>query len=218
MKKRCLIITGGSIQYEFLQEYMKQSCFDLIIAVDGGLKAAICCNIMLDVLIGDFDTIEAETLKHYVKEHPDMKVVRLNPEKDLSDTQSAMEYALKEGVTEIEIVGGVGTRVDHSLANIHVLKKALDQGVTACIVNETNRIYLIKDHVAVSQSESKKPFLSLIPLTTKVTGLTLSGFKYPLQNHTLEIGDSLGISNEIISEDAYITMNEGILIVIESMD
>lgn len=66
--------------------------------------------------------------------------------------------------------------------------------------------------------DNKYKYISIIPLTTQVTGLTLNGMKYPLENHTLTVGNSLGISNEQIEETAEIEIKQGILILIKARD
>ncbi len=79
-------------------------------------------------------------------------------------------------------------------------------------------IYLVKDNITIHKSKIYGKYISLIPLTTEVEGLTLVGFKYPLKNAKLSIGISLGVSNEILQDIARIELSKGILIVIESRD
>lgn len=108
--------------------------------------------------------------------------------------------------------------MDHAIANIHILKDALEAEIPCQILDEYNRIYLINKEMTLSKDKAYGKYVSLIPLTSTVEGLTLTGFKYPLNNYTLPIGTSLGISNEIIEKTAHIEMKKGILIVIESKD
>ena len=85
-------------------------------------------------------------------------------------------------------------------------------------MDNNNQIYLINNSHTIEKSNTYGKYISLIPLTSKVEGLTLTGFKYPLDNYSLSIGKSLGISNEIIDNTASIFLKKGILIVIESKD
>ena len=108
--------------------------------------------------------------------------------------------------------------MDHAIANIHILKDALEAEIPCQILDEYNRIYLINKEMTLSKDKVYGKYVSLIPLTSTVEGLTLTGFKYPLNHYTLPIGTSLGISNEMIENIAHIEMKNGILIVIESKD
>lgn len=110
-----------------------------------------------------------------------------------------------------------GTRVDHSVANINILKIPLEKDIKARIIDEHNEIQLINKET-ILQKNNKFKYVSIIPLTTEVTGVTLKGFKYPLKNYTLTIGNSLGVSNEQIANKAKISLDKGILIVIKSID
>ena len=108
--------------------------------------------------------------------------------------------------------------MDHALANIHILKDALEANIPCQIIDGYNRIYLINAEKTLEKDKVYGKYISLIPLTSTVEGLTLKGFKYPLNRYNLPIGTSLGISNEIIEDIAHIEMEKGILIVIESKD
>ncbi|BBF43018.1 thiamin pyrophosphokinase [Lachnospiraceae bacterium KM106-2] len=220
--KNGLIITGGSISRFQLEQLATGQRYDVTIVVDGALKIAIASDLKIDYLVGDFDTIEPAILNEYEKKiksgECQTELIRLIPEKDMTDTQVAIDLAIDKGVTDLTILGGIGTRVDHSLANIHLLLRTLRNGVNGCMINEWNRIRLVDRNIAISKEDSFGKYISLIPFTTKVTGITLKGMKYPLKDHTLVLGDSLGISNEITSEVASIELEEGILLMIESCD
>ena len=103
------------------------------------------------------------------------------------------------------------------MANIHILKQALDKNIKAKIVNEKNEIELINKEIIIKKDDNYK-YVSIIPLTTNVTGITIEGMKYIINDYTLSIGDSLGVSNEQIDKEAKISIKTGILVVIKSKD
>ncbi|MCI8486306.1 MAG: thiamine diphosphokinase, partial [Clostridia bacterium] len=119
---------------------------------------------------------------------------------------------------EIIILGAIGTRIDHLLGNIHVLKYALDSNIKCKIIDENNEIQLIDKTTIIKKKDITKKYISLIPLTEKVEHINLKGFKYELKNGALTMGSSLGISNEISKEEAIIEFGDGILIIINSKD
>lgn len=212
---KTLIITGGKINKNFIKKHLKTNKYDIIIAVDKGLEALNKLKVKPTYIVGDFDSVENKVLKKY--ERLNIKIKRLVPEKDLTDTQSALELAIELGALEIIMIGAIGTRIDHTLANIHIMKEAIKRNINIKIINENNEIILTNKSIKIKKDDNYK-YISIIPLTTKVTGITIKGMKYKLENYTLEIGNSLGISNEQISEEAEINITDGILIIIKSRD
>ena len=167
-------------------------------------------------IIGDFDSIDKNILEKYIN-NKDIIIKELNPEKDYTDTHMAIKLAIELNSKQITIVGAIGTRIDHTIANIHIIKETLDNNVECKIIDERNEIQLINKRTTLEKDEKYK-YVSLIPLTTKVEGISLKGFKYSLSNATLEIGHSIGVSNEQIQDSAEIDLGEGVLILIKSKD
>ncbi len=188
-----------------------------IIAGDKGLEALYQLKIIPNHVVGDFDSVSPEILEFY-KKQSQIIFHTFNAEKDNTDTDIALKLAIKIGSSKITILGALGKRMDHAIANIHILKDALEAKIPCQIIDEHNRIYLINKEMTLEKDKVYGKYVSLIPLTSIVEGLTLTGFKYPLSDYTLPIGTSLGISNEIITDTAHIEMKKGILIVIESRD
>ena len=208
---KTLIITGGKINKNFAKKYLKSNKYDIIIAVDKGLETIDYLKLEPQYILGDFDSVNTKILEKYKTQN--IKIIKLNPEKDLTDTHSAIDLALEIKSTEITILGAIGTRLDHTMANIHILKQALDKNIKAKIVNEKNEIELINKEIIIKKDDNYK-YVSIIPLTTNVTGITIEGMKYIINDYTLSIGDSLGVSNEQIDKEAKISIKTGILVVI----
>ena len=188
-----------------------------IIAGDKGLEALYQLKIIPNHVVGDFDSVSPEILKFY-KKQSQIIFHTYHAEKDNTDTDIALQLAIKLKSSRITIMGALGRRMDHALANIHILKDALEANIPCQMIDEHNRIYLINKEMALEKDKVYGKYVSLIPLTSTVEGLTLAGFKYPLHDYTLPIGTSLGISNEIVTDTAHIEMKNGILIVTESRD
>lgn len=211
-----LILTGGRIEDEFLVDQLNRKQYSLIIAADHGLAVADRLGCNLDFIVGDFDSVPKDILDKYKKKSTPIQT--FPTEKDKTDTQIALELALMHNPTSIDMIGATGTRLDHVLANLHLLLLPMQLNIPAFIVDEYNRIYLKDKSFTLSKSEQYGDYVSLLPFSEQVRGLTLEGFKYPLYKVTLISGNSLGISNEIIKEEALIEFSEGTLIVIEARD
>lgn len=188
-----------------------------IIAVDRGIEALYQIGITPNHIVGDFDSVSTEILENYQK-NSKIKFHQYNPEKDNTDTDMALKLAIELSSSEILIIGALGKRMDHALANIHILKYALDAKIPCQILDKHNKIYLMDKKYTLYKNKTHGKYISLIPLTSMVEGITLKGFKYPLNNDCLSIGISLGVSNEVIEDRATIELEKGILMVIESKD
>ena len=218
--KTGLIITGGKMNLAFAGRYVKTHPFDCIVSVDGGLKYTKELGLIPTAIVGDFDTIQKEVLEEYRK-IPSILWDVHKPEKNETDTELAIDTALKLGCENLVILGATGGRLDHEWSNVHLLKTCLDRRVDACLLDQQNKVYLIEPPGReFKREEVFGTYISFIPLTEKVRGITLEGFKYPLNNKEISIGVEAGrlISNEIMQENSRIRLTEGILICMESRD
>jgi thiamine pyrophosphokinase len=203
------IIANGVIN-DYTVTRQKLAGTDFFIACDGGLRHFPLLGIVPDCMIGDFDSAPADLLADYQKQG--VTAIPFPPEKDYTDLALAVAHALTFAPTSIIIVGALGGRIDHMLANIHVL--ALTGNVPAEIWDETTKVLLIKDKIALSQIIYST--VSLIPLTSEVTGITTRGLKYPLKNETLRAGETRGVSNEFTADTVEISIKNGMLLAILS--
>ena len=191
----------------------------LLIAADSGLEVLDQLGCLPDVAVGDFDSVDPQVLDRFQRQEQ-IRFERHRPEKNETDTELAFSIAQEAGVTEIILMGATGTRLDHVLSNVHLLKSAMDRGLDCRILDPHNRIRLVCGRTAFYKDADAYPFVSLVPLTMEVTGITLTGFKYPLQDHDLVLGQECGlcVSNELAAEEAVLDFTSGLLLVIEARD
>lgn len=208
-------IVGNGIVCDYDKFYEEIKKFDFIICADGGINHLIKVNVSPNVLIGDFDSCDFDSLSG-LEILSNTEFNTYNPEKNQTDMHICIDYALEKGFDNIVIFAALGGRVDHELSNIFNLKYILDNGVTGMIVSENNDIYITNSTITINRKQDCK--ISLIPVTAEVTGITLKGLYYTLENATIIQGTSLGISNEFISDEAQITVESGCLIVVVSKD
>lgn len=215
--RRALIISGGDIDSDFALSLWRKEKADIRIAADRGLAFLRKNDLLPTWIVGDFDSAGEEELS-FMEKHPEIPVRRYRPQKDLTDTEIAVRLALELGAKEILILGAMGRRVDHLLANICVLTAALQQGVSCQLLDPWNRIRLADSELVIRRKDAYGKYISLFALGGPVTGLTLEGFQYPLDHYLLRADDPLGVSNELAKEEGRITFEDGILIVAESRD
>lgn len=215
---KTLIVTGGTIDLAFALQYVKQQEFDYFIASDAGMHFFEWAHITPQEIVGDFDSADADELQKF-RQDSQVQFHEYNPKKDYVDTELALRLAIDRGSSEIHILGGTGTRLDHVLGTVHVLGLALMQNVPCFLVDAYNRARLVgSGRTVLKKADQYGHYVSLIPLTTQVRGVTLSGFLYPIKNGTFDTFQSLGISNEIVQEVAVVEITDGVAVLVESAD
>lgn len=197
---KALIFSGGDFSH--MPEYISTNEYDLVIAADSGYLSAQDAGITPDIFIGDFDSVPENEVSA-------PEIIRLFPVKDMTDTQEAIDIAIQRGATEITILGALGGRIDHTLANLHLLKYAHLKGAKAEIADVNSYVCLVGKETTVSKREGF--CLSLIPLTD-CTGVSISGVYYPLDNGDMPVGNPYGISNEFTEDAARISVKSGELL------
>ncbi len=204
------IVTNGEIKNtNFLQSIIADS--DYIICADGAIEYLMDLNIYPDLLVGDFDSINEETLEWVRKNN--ITAQRFPTNKDMTDTELAVEFALKQKPDKILITGALGSRGDHSLSNLMLLYKTHKLGVSAAVIDEINYITITSDVLKMKCQIGQT--ISIIPIGGDAKGVTLEGLEYPLNNYNIKMGSSLGISNRSISKEVVISVRDGILLVVK---
>ena len=214
---RCLIVTGGTIEEDFSCQYIKKYEWDYIICADAGMRFCHEAEITPDLILGDFDSVDEESYEYFKIVCPE-RMERFPTHKDETDTELALLRAIEAGADAITMIGATGTRLDHVMGNIQMLKLALDRQVSCQIVDAHNRIRMVQGEVTLKKADQFGKYVSLLPFTPEVTGITLKGFAYEVDDFTLVSGIARGVSNELEAETATITCKDGILLVIESRD
>ena len=193
--------------WSFLGDYLDQNV--KVYCADGGLSGALAAGLTPHLVVGDWDS----------GGHPVTGVpcTVLPVEKDLTDLQAAMDLALADGCTELVLCGCVGgRRLDHTVFNLLLLEWLKDRGGHGIIVDQESETRLLDGEEVILSGGPKYHYLSLAPLDRQLTGVTMEGVKYPLQNATLTRGDTLSVSNEQTAPQARIKVGEGRALLIRS--
>lgn len=215
----CLVITGGKLDLAFARSFLEKETFHKIIAVDGGLEAVKALGLTPDYVVGDFDTAGKNAIEEFRKV-PYIVWESHKPEKNETDTELARNRALTLACDRIVFLGATGGRVDHLLANLHLLYGCMEREVEAWIIDAWNKIYLVDQNRTFVRDQLWGKYVSFLPYTESVTGITLKGFKYPLNKKNIRRGEEAGlcISNEVKDEVGILEFEEGVLVCVESRD
>lgn len=206
-----VLVAAGKIDFTQLQQYCQQANYT--IAIDGGLDYLTKIDITPNLVIGDFDSTQINIKQ--ANQHPNFKICKFPSEKAETDTELALLEALKLDYNNIYILGATGKRYDHFLANVEILQHALNTNKKVYIIDKYNKISLINNDTLI---EKEYKYISLIPFSEQVLGVSLTGFKYNLDDFNFTKGSVLGVSNEILDRFGKIEIKQGIFILIESKD
>ncbi len=207
------ILCNGSVEdYAWLGSVVNG--LDALICADGGTNHAYRLGLMPLVIVGDLDSVRPEILEHYrtagvpVKQYP--------KEKDQTDLQLALAEAVARGAKTVLLLAATGKRLDHTLGNLSVLASLHAHGVEGIVLDENNDIRLWEKEALIEGEPGEE--VSLLPLTTRVTGVNTENLKYAVKDGVFEIGNPYGISNVLTAKTARVKFAEGLLLTVKSRD
>ncbi|HIT31400.1 MAG TPA: thiamine diphosphokinase [Candidatus Enterenecus stercoripullorum] len=197
----CYIFGSG----EYGAQWPQMGEGDLVIAADGGYAQLERRGIVPHLLVGDFDSLG------YVPPHP--HIIRHPVRKDDTDTALALREGWKRGFREFHIYGGMGGRLDHTLANLQLLVGLAEQGGTGFLVGEGSVATALTGGTIVFPAGCRGT-LSVFAANGPAEGVTLTGLLYPLKHARLTGDVPLGVSNEFLDVPASVTVAEGTVLVL----
>lgn len=179
--------------------------YDFVVGIDRG--ALICAQkgLIMDLAIGDFDSVTKEELEQIRLQSK--KTVVLDAVKDVTDSQAAMAYV--ESFDEVILCGGLKGRIDHQLINIGLVKN--DSRLS--LWDENHLIYAVAGDKIIKKAGYR--YLSLLACEPSV--VSLNGVKYPLTDRSINEDDLYLVSNEITEEEAHLSV-KGKVLIIQSND
>ena len=210
MMKTIIFGNGEITSYRWILPWLEGH--ELAICCDGGLRHMKKLGLRPHVMLGDFDSVDPDDLENYIKQG--IACERHPVQKDETDMELCVRYALTHGTTEILIFGGTGSRFDHTLANVLLLKQALQLNIPAWLLDQRHRICMMDRQLTIKGEPGD--VLSLLPVGGDATGVTTEGLQYPLRQETLYLHATRGISNVFERESASIAMTSGLLLVVHT--
>ena len=202
--KRCVIVGGADINnYEYLKNIIMED--DYVIYCDSGLKHMDKLGLKPSLIVGDFDS--------HVNPHLDVETIVLPTEKDDTDTFFAAKEGVKRGFGDFVLIGVIGERLDHSLANVSILLYLRANGRRAQIIDDYSVMKIVGSETEYIPDEYS--FFSLLNITGKANGITIKNAKYELENGSISADYQYGVSNEITpGKVAEVSVSDGELLLV----
>ncbi|WP_041726030.1 thiamine diphosphokinase [Caldisericum exile] len=199
-----LVGNGAKNPPQFLRDLAKS--VDFVIGVDAGAETLLESGVKVDLAIGDFDSLRNKDLLKKINhlEYP--------KEKDYSDTEIAVTHALSLGYDEIILTNMLGGRTDHLLFNLSILYRIFKEGKSAKILENKEEIYIFNSSIEVKTDIND--IISIFPLLGKISFKDSRGLYYPLTGKSVELGETLTLSNYAVSNSVFVEIEESIAILI----
>jgi len=181
---------------------------DLIVAADGGARHVLALDLLPNIAVGDFDSLEAELLDQLqasgvaIHKHP--------AHKDETDLELALLAAIEHGANQIYVLAALGGRPDQHLANLQLLTHPALVHADVRLLHQQWQVFVIRDQVRIVGTPGDT--VSLLPMTDEVQGIATSGLHYPLRHETLRLGPARGVSNVLVGHEAEIKIESGLLL------
>ncbi|MDR1616511.1 MAG: thiamine diphosphokinase [Syntrophomonadaceae bacterium] len=206
---KCIIFANGEYEKDMDSYARIIEKDDLIICADGGANYAYKLNLKPHCIVGDMDSIYPDVESYYAKLNVPVK--KYPRRKNSSDTQLSLSEAEEAGIKDIIVLGSLGKRLDHSMANIYGSIKIVNNGFNVMHYTKDMILYVINNSLELHGRTGD--LVSVLALTDKADGVSETGFEYPLEKAALFKETPYAISNLITAEKAVITVEQGVLAV-----
>jgi thiamine pyrophosphokinase len=211
MKKVVFIVSGGELDdTSFFKQQMVKTVPAAVICADGGTRHLEVAELIPTLIVGDMDSLDQVSQDRY--ESMGVRIIRYPREKNETDTELALREAFVMAPSEVWIWGALGHRLDHTLANLSLLVQGIDQGIEVRLIDTLCEVFLVTRRTVIEGEAGQT--VSLLPFGGKVSGITLTGFKYPLAKALMGIGNPYGISNRLVEQQGIIEVDAGYLLTV----
>ncbi len=208
---RAIIVAGGDPgKVEDWQKWIRDG--DLTIGADGGAARMLDWDLVPDAVVGDLDSLPDEARAE--REARGSRFVVHPRAKDETDLELALTWAVEEGADEIIVLGALGGRLDHLVANVLLLTLPALEGVAVSIVSGGQTARVLRGGETVRLDGRPGDVVSLLPLGGPARGVTTVGLAWPLEGETLRFGFSRGVSNEMTGSTAHVSVDDGYLLAV----
>lgn len=203
-KEKCVIVSGApETDISYYKKYLNNS---YIICADSGYLKCLNAGYKPDLIVGDFDSSPMPNI--------DCEIVKLNVRKDDTDTFHCTQLAIERGYKDITIVGGIGSRIDHTYSNVLSVNYSFDNNACCKLVNDKTLITIFENEIVLKAGEYK--YFSIYSLFGTVSGLSITGAEYNVKDMTLKANDQIAQSNEFKDDEVIIKINNGRILLILS--
>lgn len=209
--RKAVVVANGTLSdLTPFQQLLTQA--DIVVAADGGARALLDAGQDFDAILGDFDSLDVEAADAWRRRGG--AAIAFPVGKDETDLELALQYVLDAGASRIAILGALGGRLDHELANLLLLASPRLANVDAQIIDRQVRVRAVRGRAVIDGLSGD--LLSLLPVTERIEGVRTGGLSYALSGDTLLLGPSRGVSNVFVEPRAFVEVRSGVLLAVHT--
>lgn len=206
-----LVVLNGDIDPAFLEQQLETA--DRVVAADGGAGAVTAAGGVCDVIVGDGDSLGETGFAQARAANPDVEIRRFPTAKDATDAELAMRTALEAKPDRVIVVGAFGgARLDHELANVMLLANPRWRDRDVVLADEHRDARLVTDRAEIRGRAGD--IVTMLAVDGPALDLQSQGLAYELDGLSLEVGTSLGVSNELTGSTATVEVGSGMVLLV----
>jgi thiamine pyrophosphokinase len=205
---KALILAGSPVQLTAELKRLAAEA-DYVIAADSGLRHAAPLGVTPQLIVGDFDSVSEEDLARYPETPRDVHP----PEKDALDLELALEHARAQGASSVTIIGGLGGRLDQTLAALLIAARLQSEGLTVSLHSGASTVYFLAAGSGLDLALPANTLFSVLSLSSQAT-LSLKNARYPLNEGRLDFGTGLGVSNRVLKPPLRLYLTSGLVAIV----
>ena len=210
---RAIVFVNGAVDdYDALSKWIEAD--DYLVCADGGVYHCLALDLQPDVVVGDMDSVEAETLQELAAQGVELE--RHPRSKDQTDLELALERALEDGADEVLLLGALGGRLDQTLANVLILAQR-SWPVPVMVAEGDQLAQMLRGGESLALEGGAGDLVSLIPLSSEVTGITYDGLEYDLKDASLGLGSTRAVSNVVKQPPASVSIGSGLALIVQTL-
>lgn len=208
-----IFANGDPADGPMVRKWLARAESPYLLAADGGAHIAAHYGLHPHRVVGDMDSISPALLADL--EARGAQIARYPAAKDETDLELALIDAASRNHDPIIVIGAVGNRLDHTLANVYLLALPQLEGRTVKLVGGREEVTLLRPGTHRIDGRSGDT-ISLLPVGGAAGGVRTEGLSYPLHGETLHFGPARGVSNVMAGVTAHVTLNSGWLLLIHT--
>ncbi len=210
---RAIVFVNGAVDdYDALSKWVEAD--DYLVCADGGVYHCLALDLQPDVVVGDMDSVEPETLQELAAQGVELE--RHPRSKDQTDLELALERALEDGADEVLLLGALGGRLDQTLANVLILAQR-SWPVPVMVAEGDQLAQMLRGGESLALEGRAGDLVSLIPLSAEVTGITYDGLEYDLKDASLGLGSTRAVSNVVKQPPASVSIGSGLALIVQTL-
>ena len=206
-----LVVLNGDIDSAFLARQLAKA--DRVVAADGGARAVATAGGVCDVIVGDGDSLDEAGFADAQAANPDVEIRRFPTAKDATDAELALRTALEVEPDRVIVVGAFGgARLDHELANVMLLANQRWRDRDVVLADGSRDVRLVTDSTEIHGRAGD--IVTLLAVDGPALDLQSQRLAYELDGLSLEVGTSLGVSNELTGSPATVEVGSGMVLLV----